>query len=95
MEEHAVDDHEANEAPLHDLGPLLPLRLDGLEAKATLELALEAELLLLGELAEVGRPVLLCSVAVAGEVEGRQFRLGRASKQAREQLKHGGGDGDQ
>ena len=90
VEEDAVDDDEADKVPLDDLGPLLPLRLDGLEAKATLELALEAELLLLGELAEVGRPVLLCAEAVAGEVEGRQVRLGSASEQTREQLEHGG-----
>ena len=75
VEEDAMHHDEADQAPLHNLGPLVPCRLDRLEPCAPLELALEVELLLLGELAEVRRPSLLCGKSVAGEVEGRELAL--------------------
>lgn len=39
------------------------------------------ELLLLGQLAQVGRPFLLCAESIAGEVERRELAL-LAAKQA-------------
>jgi len=86
VEEDGIDDDEANEVPLHNLGPPVPLGPDGLQANTALELALEAELLLLGELEEIGRPLLPGAVAVEGEVEGRELRLGGATEEALEQL---------
>jgi hypothetical protein len=94
VEEDAVHNDEADQAPLHNLGPLVPGRLDRLEPRATLEFALKVELLLLGQLAEVRRPCLLCGISIASEVEGRQLAL-FAAKQAVDEAhrRHGGGVG--
>jgi hypothetical protein len=92
VEEDAVHNNKADQAPLHDFGPLIPGRLDRLQPCATLELALKVELLLLGELAEVRRPYLLRGISIAGEVERRQLAL-LAAKQAvyEAHRRHGGG----
>lgn len=72
MEENSVDDDERDDAPLRNLGPLVPHRLDGLCLNSSLKLALEAKLLLVGELAEGGRPLFFDAEAVARKVKGRQ-----------------------
>jgi hypothetical protein len=87
VEEHAVDGDEADQAPLHDLDPLVPLGADGLDLDAPLELALESELLALRHLAEVGRPLLALGKAVARKVEGRERTL-LPTKQAAEETQH-------
>lgn len=87
VEENAVDNDEADHAPLHDLGPLVPRGVDRLGLYATLELALKAKLLLLCQLAKVRWPSLFDLEAVARKVEGRQCVL-VASEQAIEELQH-------
>lgn len=72
VEEDAIDGDEPDHAPLHNLGPAVPHGLDRLGLDASLELALESELLLLSQLAEIWRPCLFRGKAIAREVEGRQ-----------------------
>lgn len=87
VEENAVHDDEAYKAPYHDRDLVVPLRTYGLDLEASLELALEAEVLLVRQLAQVGRPLLLCGKAVACEVEGRE--LGPlAAKEASDESGH-------
>ena len=88
VEEYAPDDNEADQRPLHYLRPLVPHGLDGLRLDAALELPLKAELLLLGEGAEIRRPDLFRGEAIAREVEGREGVLVPA-EQAVDELEHG------
>jgi hypothetical protein len=90
VEEHAVDGDEGDETPREDLDLVVPLRADGLVADAPLELALEAEFLLLRHVAEGGRPLLAHGEAVAREVEGREGAA-LAAEEAAEEAQHGGG----
>lgn len=64
VEEYAIHHHESNQAPLYDLGPLIPRRTNSLLFDPSFEFALEAELLLLGKVFEVWRPLLPCEKAI-------------------------------
>jgi hypothetical protein len=87
VEENAVNDDEADQAPLHDANPLVPHGARGFELDASLELALEPELLLLCQLAEIGRPWPAHAKAVACEVEGREG-VPLPSEEALEEAQH-------
>jgi hypothetical protein len=87
VEEDAVDSDEADQAPLHDLDPLVPLRSHRLHLDASLELALKPELLLLSQGGELGRPFLSHAEAVAREVEGREGVL-MPAEEALEEAQH-------
>lgn len=88
VEQDAVDDDERDDAPGDDLDAIVPLRAHGLVLDAPLELALEAELLALCELGEVGRPLLAHGKAVAREVEGREC-VCRPVEETRPEASHG------
>lgn len=70
VEQDTVDYNETDQTPLHYLCPFVPLRAYRLELDASLEFALEPELLLFCQSAEVRRPLLLDAVLVARKVKG-------------------------
>lgn len=88
MEQNAIHRHKANQAPLHDLCPLVPGWLYRFHSQASLEFALESKLLLFCELPEVRRPLLQNFVAVSREVEGWEIGLRRMAKQSLDELEH-------
>lgn len=87
MEESAVYNDETNQTPLHDFGPLVPGWPDCFHFGSAFKLALEAELLLLGQLLEVWWPFLLDAIAIAREVEGWE-RILVATEQPVDQTQH-------
>ena len=88
VEQDAIDDDEADQTPLYHLCPLVPLRPYRLHLYAAFELALEPELLLVRQGAQIRRPFLLGWVFVARKVKGWQCVLVAAEK-AVEEAQHG------
>ena len=87
MEQDAVNDDEADQTPLHHFGPFVPQWPLRLQLDAPLKFALESELLLFRQGAEVWRPFLLDVVFVARKVKGRQCVL-MAAKETIDEAEH-------
>lgn len=88
VEQDTIDEDETDQTPLHHLRPLVPFWPYRLRLDASLELALEPELLLVRQGAQVRRPLFLGWVLVAREVERWQCVL-VAAEEAVEETQHG------